>query len=67
MFHRYWYSHSNSINEYSNSSQEYIHIRIGEKSFPKLLKSSLDSIYIQYETKIRFALSTMSSIPIPIK
>ena len=46
-----------------------LHIRIwsGLVTFNMLLVSSLNNIFVQYDTKISCAVSTDTNIPIPIK
>jgi len=50
------------MNHCSISSQQHIRIGTCEVTFTKLLLPSLDSIYIIYDTKNLFALSTDTSI-----
>ena len=55
------------MNDCSISSQQHIRIWIDEVTFTKRLPCLLHCIYIKYDTKITFALSTDTSIHSQIK
>jgi hypothetical protein len=54
------------MNDCSISSQHYMCIRRVDVTFTKLLVSSLDSIYLEYNTRISYELSTDTSFEIEI-
>jgi len=54
------------MNNFTIISQLHIRISSGDATFSKLLVSLLDSQYKNFEIKILFALSTDTSIHIPI-
>ena len=54
------------MNHCSISSQHHMCIGRGDVTFTKLLVFSLDSIYIEYSTRISYELSTDTSFEIEI-